>query len=322
MNGRIYDPLLGRFLSADLFVKNPANMQDFNRYSYVGNNPLSRVDPSGFLETTITEEQAKKLKDAAQELNKRVNSVVQSVLESVKNGKMKAEDAPRAIYKQLVGAVGEMKGGNDVKISVAIQGLGSVYYQKAEYKGSRYEGGLIVPEKAKANFIGEARKEIDGLPGAGLMGSGVKNALLDKVADAQMTHNKEGDTVWKQGVVAGGVNIGGNAIGTDKIDHMFFDGFQVAGLSEEKALAVSQERERGAWGLEMTGVFSNADVTANMNGRQFYRDVYEAAKTGTDYNFDVMKLNVAGMDENKNSNQYTPAMQKVVDQNSKEAGGR
>lgn len=48
MNGRIYDPLLGRFLSADILVQNPASLQDFNRYSYVRNNPLSLTDPSGW----------------------------------------------------------------------------------------------------------------------------------------------------------------------------------------------------------------------------------------------------------------------------------
>ena len=48
MNGRIYDPLLGRFLSADPFIQAPANLQNYNRYSYVLNNPLSINDPSGF----------------------------------------------------------------------------------------------------------------------------------------------------------------------------------------------------------------------------------------------------------------------------------
>ena len=43
MNGRIYDPLLGRFLSADLVVQAPANLQSYNRYSYVMNNPLTRM---------------------------------------------------------------------------------------------------------------------------------------------------------------------------------------------------------------------------------------------------------------------------------------
>jgi hypothetical protein len=49
MNGRIYDPLLGRFQSADAVVQFPGSLQSYNRYSYVENNPLSLVDPSGFL---------------------------------------------------------------------------------------------------------------------------------------------------------------------------------------------------------------------------------------------------------------------------------
>lgn len=47
MNGRIYDPLLGRFLSADLVVQFPGDLQSYNRYSYVQNNPLTYRDPSG-----------------------------------------------------------------------------------------------------------------------------------------------------------------------------------------------------------------------------------------------------------------------------------
>lgn len=49
MNGRIYDSRLGRFLQADPFVQEPNNPQNFNRYTYVLNNPLSLTDPSGFL---------------------------------------------------------------------------------------------------------------------------------------------------------------------------------------------------------------------------------------------------------------------------------
>jgi|GEM_PF-1061257 len=48
MNGRIYDPQLGRFLSADPYIQFPKNMQSYNRYSYVLNNPLSLTDPTGF----------------------------------------------------------------------------------------------------------------------------------------------------------------------------------------------------------------------------------------------------------------------------------
>ncbi|MCK9490367.1 MAG: RHS repeat-associated core domain-containing protein [Xanthomonadales bacterium] len=49
MNGRLYDPVLGRFIQADPFVQDPANSQSFNRYTYVFNNPLAWTDPSGYL---------------------------------------------------------------------------------------------------------------------------------------------------------------------------------------------------------------------------------------------------------------------------------
>ena len=47
MNGRLYDPVLHRFLSPDNFVQDPFNSQNFNRYAYVLNNPLMYTDPSG-----------------------------------------------------------------------------------------------------------------------------------------------------------------------------------------------------------------------------------------------------------------------------------
>jgi RHS repeat-associated protein len=48
MRGRVQDPVLGRFVSADPHITDPLNPQSFNRYSYVVNNPLSLTDPSGF----------------------------------------------------------------------------------------------------------------------------------------------------------------------------------------------------------------------------------------------------------------------------------
>jgi RHS repeat-associated protein len=48
MNGRVYDPLLGRFGSADPMTESPFSTQGLNRYSYVGNNPINFTDPSGY----------------------------------------------------------------------------------------------------------------------------------------------------------------------------------------------------------------------------------------------------------------------------------
>jgi RHS repeat-associated protein len=48
MNGRVYDPLIGRFMTADPQIQDITNLQAFNRYSYVLNNPLGFTDPTGF----------------------------------------------------------------------------------------------------------------------------------------------------------------------------------------------------------------------------------------------------------------------------------
>lgn len=47
MNGRLYDPLLRRFLNADENIQDPHNTQNYNKYGYVMNNPLMYSDPSG-----------------------------------------------------------------------------------------------------------------------------------------------------------------------------------------------------------------------------------------------------------------------------------
>lgn len=48
MNGRVYDPVLGKFLSADPNVQFEKSVTAYNRYSYVSNNPLKYTDPSGY----------------------------------------------------------------------------------------------------------------------------------------------------------------------------------------------------------------------------------------------------------------------------------
>jgi RHS repeat-associated protein len=47
LNGRIYDPNLMRFLSADPIISRPMNSQGYNRYSYANNSPFHFKDPSG-----------------------------------------------------------------------------------------------------------------------------------------------------------------------------------------------------------------------------------------------------------------------------------
>lgn len=54
MNGRMYDPALGRFTGVDPFMTGPLNALTLNPYSYVSNNPIMGTDPSGYAEQTTT----------------------------------------------------------------------------------------------------------------------------------------------------------------------------------------------------------------------------------------------------------------------------
>jgi|GEM_PF-3156288 len=49
MNGRVYDPFTAQFFSPDPFIQAPDYWLNFNRYSYVLNNPFKYTDPSGEL---------------------------------------------------------------------------------------------------------------------------------------------------------------------------------------------------------------------------------------------------------------------------------
>jgi RHS repeat-associated protein len=48
MNGRVQDAILGRFLSPDPHIPDRSYAQSYNRYSYVNNNPMGLIDPTGF----------------------------------------------------------------------------------------------------------------------------------------------------------------------------------------------------------------------------------------------------------------------------------
>ena len=53
MNGRVYDPATAMFFSPDPFVQSPGNLSNYNRYSYVSNNPTRFTDPSGYIQANL-----------------------------------------------------------------------------------------------------------------------------------------------------------------------------------------------------------------------------------------------------------------------------
>ena len=80
MGGRVYDPEVGRFLSADPHIQSPLNTQSLNRYSYVNNNPLSFTDPSGYFLSKLF----KGLKKLFKKIAKMIKKVLKAIVKAVK----------------------------------------------------------------------------------------------------------------------------------------------------------------------------------------------------------------------------------------------
>jgi RHS repeat-associated protein len=71
MNGRVYDAVLARFISADPHIQAGSLSQSYNRYSYVMNNPLKYTDPTGYFFKKLF----KKIKKAVKAIGKIPNKI-------------------------------------------------------------------------------------------------------------------------------------------------------------------------------------------------------------------------------------------------------
>jgi RHS repeat-associated protein len=103
MNGRVYDPTIGRFLSADPHIQAPYDTQSFNRYSYVKNNPLKYTDPSGFFFKKIFRAVSKVVKKVVKVVKKywkQAVTIAVGVMVAIATG-----GAAIAAYGQFWGAV-------------------------------------------------------------------------------------------------------------------------------------------------------------------------------------------------------------------------
>ena len=75
------------------------------------------------------------------------------------------------------------------------------------------------------------------------------------------------------------VNINGHLVGLDKIGHFFAQGWQYFELTHfddqslDRAIAWGREKEAGLFGYSATGIFSYADLVANLNGWRFWNKV-------------------------------------------------
>jgi RHS repeat-associated protein len=212
MNGRVFDPLIGRFMSVDPFIQAPFELQSHNRYAYVMNNPLAFTDPSGY---TCSFGIGGSLSDCVSDAGSSISRVWQRDIYGSEIGQI-ALTASAAYFGGVWGAVGYASG--------------STYDRTGSFE-SAAKAGLIAWATAKgftwAKGTGDYIYAAHGLVGCvstvasgGKCGAGAAAAMFGKYA----TNNWIGETAegkWDTGqfvatITAGGV---GSVLGGGKFEN-------------------------------------------------------------------------------------------------------
>ncbi|CAM2982059.1 LamG-like jellyroll fold domain-containing protein [Rariglobus hedericola] len=276
---RYYNPSTGRWLGRDPI----GEVGGLNMYKFVGNNAVCFADYLGLLETNITYEQARTLSDSASIINTHVNEIIK---DEFANG-WKKEWGGKLVVERIMEALvgGEI---NNIKMVADLMTKFPDHFLKGRAAGSKYDNAIKRPG-----------------------GANTRDMLSSMFASRPLVWatNEEADAI----VLAAGMNITDkanivHAIGTDKLDHMFMDGYFYfkQGYAEAVARTHSEGLERGMYGFRASGVYSGADVNANLIGFKFYRDVYAAYCAKHEYVMDIASWDLGSLDENKVHNDYIP----------------
>lgn len=167
MNGRVYDPTIGRFLSADPNIQAPYDTASYNRYTYVKNNPLKYTDPSGFFFKKIFKAIKSVFKAIAKYIKVIIVVIVAAVIVYFTAG---AAAAWVATWGPAFGSTASLFGVGTVAASVT--GLGAVVSGAMVGALAGFVSGAIMTGTLKGALSGALFGAI-----SGGIASGIGNAL-------------------------------------------------------------------------------------------------------------------------------------------------
>lgn len=180
MQARYYDPVLGRFYSNDP-VGFTGDVETFNRYSYVGNDPVNKNDPTGEFANLL--------------IGAGIGIVAEIIVQTVVEGKSPSQiDGGRVLKSAAVGALSGGVGGATARLA------GSVGRSIAAPASAMHQGASKVVTGAATGAIG------------GATGAAAGDAATQLVETGTVDPSKVAATAVKGAITGGLSGAAGGAV--------------------------------------------------------------------------------------------------------------
>lgn len=173
-------------------------------------------------------------------------------------------------------------------------------------------GGAISPIETEIENLPATKRTSPSISGSRFSALPTARGLgIPSIAGFNIYHLQNLGRVHVVGVAA---NIGGFCVGADKLGHFFQQGFDYFRINRRMGRPVADAESFGRLteisraGLGATGVFSNADLAANLAGLRFWTEL-EATPSMT---FDIARYIAADWNEYKNPNFYEPSVARHI----------
>jgi RHS repeat-associated protein len=268
MNGRMYDPLLARFLNADPLLQDNTDAQNYNRYSYVLNNPTKYTDPSGYA-----------IQGAG--TNYGAPNIIQG-LNSAEESNQNYLDLKRSIsrsYEDIFGRVFGGGGGTDEVLGFD-SGRGNIFnpisLKSIMISGSKKSKNNLTPISGidlvkvsqfcgNYNFQGSERNPITGET----KGIGIENAPFSPL-DIALVAGSVGNLIIKGSRL--GYGLVSTAVRSALANRVGKRGFTEVGYQFQKHLS----RGIGPWSNSITNGSKLNPSTFNQVGYNTFKEIWRA----------------------------------------------